>query len=386
MVLHAARRVALFLLVWAAAGRAAASRDEYDGPLLNGNFEDTPDRSQMDGLKVLGPDAIPYWKTTGFVEYVERGAKQGDMALTVPEGAHAVRLGIQSSIEQQLSVTPGRHYAITFSAARTCTQADERLNVSILPDGVAAGELPIQTIYSHNGWDSYAWAFKAKHGLVTLVIHHADDKVEDPACGPIVDNISIKTLNPPHITHDNFLRNGGFEEGPYINPGSESWGVLLPPTNEDPISPLPGWSIMSYSKAVKYISSEHSRVPHANGTRAVELVAGLEAALVQEVDIIPGRSYKLEFTVGDAANGCVAPMSVMVATAHGSQSVTHNSTGTGGCTRGRVDFTAEVNHTRVVFYSSGYHTTSDGTGTLCGPVIDDVSLVFVHPHARRLFR
>jgi hypothetical protein len=31
----------------------------------------------------------------------------------------------------------------------------------------------------------------------------------------------------------------------------------------------------------------------------------------------------------------------------------------------------------VVFVSSGYHTRSDGSGTLCGPIIDDVSFVSV---------
>jgi hypothetical protein len=155
---------------------------------------------------------------------------------------------------------------------------------------------------------------------------------------------------------------------------------------EDDVSPLPGWMIMSYSKVVKYIDSEHFAVPH--GSRAVELVAGLEAALVQEVDTVPGSSCRLEFSLGDAGNRCAAsPMRVQVATAAGSKSVDYNSDGTGGHARDALDFTAEGNRTRVVFYSAGYHMASDGTGTLCGPVIDDVSLVCVSQmHARRLLR
>ncbi|KAI4984841.1 hypothetical protein ZWY2020_017471 [Hordeum vulgare] len=373
---------ALFLLACAAA-RAAASAG--DGPLLNGNFEYSPNRSQMNGTRVTGASAIPYWKVTGFVEYIESGARQGGMVLTVPEGRHAVQLGAGSSIRQQLSVTRGKYYSITFSAARTCAQS-ERLKVSVVPgDDDVADELPIQTVYTSSGWDSYSWAFKAKQGVVSFIIHHGDDHEEDPACGPIVDCVAMRALNPPRATHNNMLVNGDFEEGPYITPGSP-WGVLVPPMDEDDTSPLPGWMVMSYSKVVKYIDSAHFRVPH--GARAVELVAGVEVALVQEVATVPGSSCRLQFSVGDAANGCVAsPMRVQVATARGSKSVPYNSKGTGGYARDALDFTPDGNSTRVVFYSAGYHTTSDGSGTLCGPVVDDVSLVCVsRPHARRLLR
>ncbi|VAH49116.1 unnamed protein product [Triticum turgidum subsp. durum] len=281
---------ALFLLVCAAA-RAAASGG--DGPLLNGNFEYAPNRSQMNGSRVMGKYAIPYWKVAGFVEYIESGAKQDHMVLIVPEGRHAVRLGTESSIQQQLSVTRGKYYSITFSAARTCAQS-EKLSVSIVPGDASGGELPVQTVYTSSGWDSYAWAFKAKQGVVSLIIHHGDDQVDDPACGPIVDAVAIRTLSPPHATHQNMLINGDFEEGPYMTPGSPS-GVLVPPMDEDATSPLPGWTIMSHSKVVKYIDAGHFRVPH--GSRAVELVAGVEVALVQEVATVPGRSYRLQVRV-----------------------------------------------------------------------------------------
>jgi hypothetical protein len=121
------------------------------------------------------------------------------MVLTVPEGKHAVRLGTEATIQLQLSVTRGKYYSVTFSAARTCAQ-DEKLNVSIVP-GDQPGELPIQTVYTSSGWDSYSWAFLATRGLVQFVIHHGDDGVDDPSCGPIVDNFAIRMLNPPHATH-----------------------------------------------------------------------------------------------------------------------------------------------------------------------------------------
>uniref|UniRef100_A0ACD6A9G1 Uncharacterized protein n=1 Tax=Avena sativa TaxID=4498 RepID=A0ACD6A9G1_AVESA len=370
---------ALFLLLVCAAARAGAAAAFRDGPLLNGNFEQPPHRSQMNGSRVLGAHAIPYWTVTGFVEHIRSGAKEGDMVLAVPDGTHALRLGTGSTIQQQLSVTRGKHYSVTFSASRTCAQY-EKLSVSVVP-GDPPGELPIQTVYTSSGWDSYSWAFKATRGVVSFVVHHGDDdQLDDPACGPIVDNMAIRTLNvdPPHVgattQHGNLLRNGDFEEGPYIAKGGSPWGVLVPPMNEDRVSPLPGWMVMASSKVVKYIDAEHFRVPH--GSRAVELVAGLEVALVQEVATVPGSSCRLEFSVGDAADRCTAaPMSVQVATAGGSKTVAYNSAGTGGFARDALDFTAQHDRTRVVFYSTGYHTTSDSTGTLCGPVVDHVSLV-----------
>uniref|UniRef100_J3LZ69 DUF642 domain-containing protein n=1 Tax=Oryza brachyantha TaxID=4533 RepID=J3LZ69_ORYBR len=369
--------VALLLLLVSAAARAAG-----DGLLQNGNFEYSPNKSQMNGTRVMGEYAIPYWKVTGFVEYIASGQKQGDMLLTVPEGAHAVRLGNEASIQQQISVTRGMYYSITFSAARTCAQS-EKLNVSVAP-GPESGELPIQTVYTSSGWDSYAWAFKAKRGLVSLIIHnHGED--DDPACGPLIDSVAIKTLYPPQATQtDNMLKNGDFEEGPYVFPNAR-WGVLLPPNTEDEHSPLPGWMVLSYTKAVKYVDSAHFAVPH--GARAVELVSGLETALMQEVPTVPGRSYRLEFSVGDAGDSCVGSLQVRAYAGEGCTTVPYNSQGTGGHTRASLEFAAVADVTRVVFVSSSYITKWDGT--LCGPVVDDVSLVCVSqqaPPSRRLLR
>lgn len=76
---------------------------------------------------------------------------------------------------------------------------------------------------------------------------------------------------------DNVVKNGDFEEGPYLV-ANTSWGVLIPPIIEDDHSPLPAWMVESL-KAVKFIDSNHYSVPH--GKRAVELVAGRESALAQ---------------------------------------------------------------------------------------------------------
>ena len=188
---------------------------------------------------------------------------------------------------------------------------------------------------------------------------------------------------------DNLLRNGDFEQGPAIGSGSP-FGVLVPGRDGHDVSPLPGWVVMSYSysKVVKYVDSPHFAVPH--GSYAVELVAGGEAALVQEADTVPGSSCRLEFLVGDAGNGCVAkeqPMRVQASTADGSKTVVYSSEGSGGSTRASLDFTPTKNRTLVTFYSTAYHSKSDNSGTRCGPVVDDISLVCVsQPPARRLLR
>ncbi|RLN08103.1 uncharacterized protein C2845_PM11G20640 [Panicum miliaceum] len=76
------------------------------------------------------------------------GKKQGDMLLVVPEGAYAVRLGNEASIRQRLrGAARGARYSLTFSAARTCAQA-EQLNMSASGQ---SGLLAMQTMYSSNG-------------------------------------------------------------------------------------------------------------------------------------------------------------------------------------------------------------------------------------------
>lgn len=311
------------------------------------------------------------------MEYIKSGQKQGDMLLVVPEGAFAVRLGDEASIKQKVNVTVNNTYSITFSAARTCAQ-EEKLNVSVSHE---FGVLPMQTMYSSNGWDSYAWAFKAKETQTVITIHNPGLE-KDPACGPLIDSIALKLLTIPKRTGVNLLKNGDFEEGPYVF-AKASWGVLIPPKIEDDNSPLPGWIIESL-KAVKYIDSDHFAVP--KGKRAVELVGGKESAIAQIVRTVPGRKYALSFTVGDAKNACVGDMSVEAYAGKESVKVVYKSMGKGG-SLGKyavLKFMAVSTRTRVMFLSSFYTMTSDNSGSLCGPVIDDVKLLF--DHHRGLFR
>ncbi|XP_022892906.1 uncharacterized protein LOC111407568 [Olea europaea var. sylvestris] len=345
-----------------------------DGLLGNGNFEKAPKSSDMKGTVVLKSNAIPEWEISGFVEYIKAGQKQGDMLLVVPEGYAAVRLGNEASIKQKLNVTPGMYYSLTFSAARTCAQ-DEKLNVSVAPD---SDVLPIQTVYNSEGWDLYAWAFRASYSVAVIILHNPGVE-EDPACGPLIDSIAIRALYPPKATNKNLLKNADFEEGPYLLPNT-SWGVLIPPNIEDDNSPLPAWTVESL-KAIKYIDSDHFSVPQ--GKRAIELVGGRESAIAQVARTIVGKTYELTFAIGDASNSCEGSMIVEAFAGSYTIKVPYESKGKGGYKRAVLRFKAVDIRTRVMFFSTYYHTSSKDFASLCGPVVDDVKLLSVR-NPRRL--
>lgn len=180
-------------------------------------------------------------------------------------------------------------------------------------------------------------------------------------------------------TAENLLKNGDFEEGPYIFPNT-SWGVLIPPNIEDDNSPLPAWMIESL-KAVKYIDSDHFSVPHAQ--RAVELVGGKESAIAQVARTIVGKTYQLTFAVGDASNACEGSMIVEAFAGRDTLKVPYESKGKGGYKRAVLKFVATATRTRIMFYSTFYHMRSDDFASLCGPVVDDVKLLSVR-NPRRL--
>ncbi|XP_021731892.1 uncharacterized protein LOC110698699 [Chenopodium quinoa] len=345
------------------------------GALLpNGDFETKPNPTQISGTKIEGKYAIPKWEVTGFVEYITSGTKQQDMVLIVPEGKHAVRLGSNASIKQKVSTQAGKFYALTFSFGRTCSQ-EEVLNVTITPSSKGhSGILPLQTVYSSVGFDSYAWGFRAEANAVEVTLHNPGQPGEDPACGPLLDIIALTILDSVRPTGGNLVKNGDFGQGPYVF-HSSSWGVLIPPNIEDSHSPLPAWRIES-SKAVKYIDSLHFFVPE--GQRAVELVGGKESAIAQTIRTQPGRSYALTFMVGDGKNGCVGPLAIEAFAERATTRVTYNSKGTGGFTRGKLVFKANKDKTVIRFLSTFYTMTIDGS--MCGPVLDDVKVLHAHSY------
>ncbi|XP_072986906.1 protein TEEBE-like [Typha latifolia] len=354
--------VLLLLLLLSLFTFHALGAQDLDGLLPNGNFEISPLKHKLNNTVIIGKHSLPNWIIHGLVEYVSGGPQPGGMFFAVPHGVHAVRLGNEASISQNITVKPGSVYSLTFSATRTCAQ-NEVLRVSVPP---LSGDLPIQTLYSSSGADTYAWGFRAT-GATAQVIFHNIGVQEDPSCGPLLDAVAIKELFPPVPTRGNLVKNGDFEEGPHVFKNSTS-GILLPPKQLDNTSPLPGWIIESL-KAVRFIDSAHFSVPF--GQYAVELVAGRESAIAQVIRTVSNRFYNLTFMVGDAKNGCHGSMLVEAFAGNGTVKVPYESHGKGtGYKTASLKFLATANRTRLTFYSSYYHT--DNTGSLCGPVLDQV--------------
>ncbi|KAH7661761.1 Galactose-binding domain-like protein [Dioscorea alata] len=361
----------LFCSLVFSSGHALTTSGVLDGLLANGNFEDSPKSSKLNKTRIIGKHSLPNWLVHGHVEYVSGGPQPGGMFFAVPHGVHAVRLGNHASISQNITVKVGKLYALSFGASRTCPQ-DETLRVSVPP---FSGDLPLQTLYSSNGGDTYAWAFivrktnRANATTVTVtVMFHNPGIQEDSSCGPLLDIVAIKELVPPFPTRYNLVKNGDFEEGPHAFKNSTS-GILLPPRQEDAISPLPGWIIESL-KAVRFIDSAHFSVPY--GQYAVELVAGRESAIAQLLRTVAGKSYNLTFVVGDAKNGCHGKMLVEAFAANATAKVPFESHGKGKFVPGSLKFIAMGSRTRITFFSSFYHTKINDVGSLCGPVLDQV--------------
>lgn len=133
---------------------------------------------------------------SGIVEYISGGPQPGGFYFAVSRGVHAVRLGNEASVTQYVkNLNPGSIYTLTFGATRTCAQ-DEVLRVSV--PGMWSN-LPIQTLYSTDGGDTYAWSFKATSSVVKVTFHNPGMQ-EDPTCGPLLDAIAIKEMLPLKLT------------------------------------------------------------------------------------------------------------------------------------------------------------------------------------------
>ncbi|KAL6991443.1 hypothetical protein U1Q18_009555 [Sarracenia purpurea var. burkii] len=353
---HCASLCALFLFHFSAA-------QVQDGLLPNGDFETPPSGGFSNEALGNGPIAIPSWKSIGTVELVESGQKQGGMILIVPQGRHAARLGNDAEISQEVRVDKGSLYSVTFSAARTCAQL-ESLNVSV---GAASQTIDLQTLYSVQGWDSYAWAFQVEDDGIRVAFRNPGME-DDPTCGPIIDDIAIKKLFNPDKPKDNAVVNGDFEEGAWVF-RNESLGVLLPTNLDEETSSLPGWIVES-NRAVRYIDSYHYAVPQ--GKRAVELLSGKEGIISQMVQTAPNKQYRLSFSLGHAGDSCKQPLAVMAFAGDQAQNVHYTPNSNATFQTADVNFTAKAERTRVAFYSVYYNTRSDDLSSLCGPVVDDV--------------
>ncbi|CAN4089914.1 unnamed protein product [Withania somnifera] len=298
-----------FLLIFSSyiSFASAVTVPYFDDLLENGDFEEGPKPSELKKTVIIGKYSLSEWEISGTVEWVSGGPQPGGSYFPIPRGAHAIRLGNEASISQYVEVKPKTMYSLTFGATRTYAQ-DEVLTVSA---GGMSSDLSIQTLYSADGGETYAWAFKSTSKYVKVTFH-----------------------NP----------------------------VLVLPLKQDKYSPIPGWMVQ-FVKPSKYIDSKHFSVP--SGNAAVELIGGRETGIAQTVRTVPKRFYNLTFTIGDANNDC-----------HGSMTV--QASGKGWYKTASFVFQADKTRTIIAFYNPFYHTKIYDFGHMCGPVIDDVSLVHVH--------
>ncbi|KAF3553989.1 hypothetical protein F2Q69_00010463 [Brassica cretica] len=238
---------------------------DLDGLLSNGLFEKTSLTSEMKGRQIIGTDNLSDWQISGYVELINSDEPPpGGFNFSLAFGSNAVRLGNSGLISQEVSVKRGLVYSLTFGATRSCAQ---NMNIKVSVSGLS-DNIPIQTMFSSDGGDSYAWL----SGQCPM-----------------------------------WVKNGRFDIGPYVF-AKYSTGVLIPSNSqEDSISPFREWFVES-PKSVKYIANSSFEL--STTLLAVELMGGRESAISQVINTEAGGEYFLRFWVGDAHNDCHGSMMV----------------------------------------------------------------------------
>ncbi|CAL5422056.1 unnamed protein product [Camellia sinensis] len=255
----------------------------------NGDFEIPPKPSNLDKTVIKGNYSLPNWEINGLVDYMSSGPQPGGFYFAIPRGALAVRLGNEASISQNVTVnTIGAIYSLTFGATRTCA-LDEVLRVSA--SGLST-DLPIQSLYSGDGGDTYGWAFMASSKVVKVTFYNPGVQ-ENPTVDSFWMPLLSKCFPLSLILESNLVKNSGFEIGSHVFKNF-STGPLKP---------------------VKYIDLKHFSVP--SGLAAIELVGGRESVIAQVIRTIPNKFYNLTFSIGDAKNGCYVSMMIEAFTTKG---------------------------------------------------------------------
>lgn len=166
------------------------------------------------------------------------------------------------------------------------------------------------------------------------------------------------------------MLNGGFEVGPdFLSNSTE--GILLESAPSPVQSALPQWAVIG---TVKYINSKQFFVPEGNA--AVELVSGVSTGIQMDIMLTQGSSYYMDFTVGDAGDGCDGKLTVMVKAGPVAQNISIQSSGKGSAFNYTVPFKADSGPNPISFLSGSTNQTKDGV--LCGPIIDEVVLRASH--------
>lgn len=159
----------------------------------------------MKGRQIIGTDNLSDWQVSGYVELINSDEPPpGGFNFSLAFGFNAVRLGNSSLISQEVSVKRGLVYSLTFGGTRSCAQdMNIKVSVSGLSDNIS-----IQTMFSTDGGDSYAWAFRAMADVVNVTLENPDVSL-DRTCGPLVNVVAIKEILPPPIFDFSFAPSPG---------------------------------------------------------------------------------------------------------------------------------------------------------------------------------
>jgi choice-of-anchor C domain-containing protein len=170
----------------------AVAEKEEKNLLVNGSFEDGPD---VEEFKSLDEDAteIKGWVVSrGQLDYIGTHWKHAD-------GKRSLDLGGSpgfGGIKQTFDTTKGQKYRVTFSLA-----GNPGGTVTVKKLGVkAAGKkefFEFDTTGKSNddmGWVTKTWEFTAEEPKTTLEFYNP--MVEDPLCGPALDNVSVVAVKP----------------------------------------------------------------------------------------------------------------------------------------------------------------------------------------------
>ncbi|KAF2287204.1 hypothetical protein GH714_039337 [Hevea brasiliensis] len=217
----------------------------------------------------------------------------------------------------------------------------------------------MQTMYSSNGWDSYAWAFQAEFPVVDLSYITRELK-------KILLAVLLLILSPLELCFPPRPNNGKFS----IDTKSLYNFTQGPSTDNFFVTLSREHTENGGLKKVRFVPNT------LGGRRAVELVAGKESAIAQIARTIIGKTYTLLSQLVMQANSCEGSMVVEAFAGKETLKVPYESKGKGGFKRAVLRFVAISNRTRIMFYSTFYTMRSDDFSSLW-TCFDDVKLLSV---------
>ncbi|GLT33083.1 hypothetical protein SLA2020_077000 [Shorea laevis] len=337
--------------------------------LKNPDFETPPtDLPAGSSLQLNQNNKIPGWSFEGTVLYVTASE---DIAL--PHNGHAIQLGPDGKINQTFFASDDEmEYLLTFSLAaggRNCSN----FAGLVVSTSSSQGFFNFNQQYGKEPWQIYGHylGFFSEKMPINLVIESQEtkpnsDSDSDSTCWPVIDSLLVTAVPTWDGDRSNFLFNGGFEFGAEF-PSKSAEGILLNAVPNHDESSLREWTVIG---TIRYIDSEHFFVPEGNA--AIELISGVSSGIERALKLKEGSTYILEFTLGDANDGCEGDFMVGVRAGSVEQRIMIQNKRTGSANDFSMTFDAGPDDTVISFLS--YSTTKTKDGIFCGPMVDNVVL------------